>query len=121
MITEQGRAQSIAQTFCDEYSKRVILCTNSGSKSIEEICEETGIPTSTCYRRIRALLDSGFLRLERTSSPDFTREHDRYRSTFLKLSMRFENGCLTVEVDQQTLPPASADSLLVATPAIRAH
>jgi len=103
IITDQARAQAIAQTFSDENSKKIILCTNLGSRSIEEISEEAGISVSTCYRRMRALIDAGFIRLERSRANNSGRERDCYRSTFSNLAIRIQNGSLTVEVDSHAI------------------
>ena len=92
IIKDQVRAQSIAQTFSDEYSKKIILSTNIGPVSIEEISESTGIPLSTCYRRIRTLTNAGFIRLEKSESRGDSREHDCYRSVFSKMAIRIEGG-----------------------------
>ncbi len=118
IITDQTRAQAIVQTFSDENSKKIILCTNSGSRSIEEISEEAGIPMSTCYRKMRTLLDAGFIRLERSNSVPYGKEHDCYRSTFSNLAIRIENGSLIVEVDSQVLNQSCEAPLLV-TPTLR--
>ena len=116
IIADLKRAEAIAQAFSDECSKKIILCTNSGPRSIEEISEEAGIPMSTCYRRTRALIDSGFIRLERNSSVSYGREHDRYRSTFSNLAIRIENGSLIVEVDS---PVSNHETLSLVAPALR--
>ena len=115
IIKDQVRAQSIAQTFSDEYSKKIILSTNIRPVSIEEISESTGIPMSTCYRRIRTLSDAGFIRLEKSESRGDSREHDCYRSVFSKMAIRIEGGGLTVEVDPES-PTDNLQLPLLVTP-----
>ena len=58
MVEEQDRKDAVLLAMSDRYMRRVIAATMVDDKSIEDIAKEKEIPVSTCYRRVRELMES---------------------------------------------------------------
>ena len=58
MVEEQDRKDAVLLAMSDRYMRRILAATMVYDKSIEDICKEKEIPVSTCYRRIRELVES---------------------------------------------------------------
>lgn len=103
----------IAEAISDEFSRMILNSSALQGRTVEEICDEQGIPQSTCYRRIRRLSDEGVMVVERTVVASTGRKYAIYRSTFTRLDVRLENGVLSAYA---TLNPAVADRLRYTSP-----
>jgi predicted transcriptional regulator len=98
----------IARAISDEFCVRILSSTVLEGKTVNEICEEEGIPQSTCYRRIRNLVDEGVLVIEKIVVAPTGRKYAIFRNTFYGFEVRLENGTMSVYA---TLNPAVADKL----------
>lgn len=67
-------------------------------KTIGEICFEEQIPLSSCYRRVRQLVDLGLVIVERRIITEEGKKYAVYRSTLSSLDMRMENGKVFADV-----------------------
>jgi len=101
-------AEVIAEAMSDEFSRTMLGSSVLQGKTVDEICEEGGIPQSTCYRRMRHLVDEGAMVIERIVVASTGRKYAIYRSTFSRFDVRLENGVISVCA---TLNPAAADKL----------
>ena len=104
LISDKEKALEIVRAFSDEYSRKIILALVSHPLRIEEICNEGRIPTSTCYRRIRELVRSGILKVERTGFSNEGKKAVWYTTSFKEVSIDFDSGELTVEVSSTREP-----------------
>jgi len=98
----------MAEAISDEFSRMMLSSSVLQGKTVDEICEEGGIPQSTCYRRMRHLVDEGAMVIERIVVASTGRKYAIYRSTFSRFDVRLENGVISVYA---TLNPAATDKL----------
>jgi predicted transcriptional regulator len=98
----------MAEAISDEFSRLMLSTSVLQGKTVDEICEEGGIPQSTCYRRMRHLVDEGAMVIERIVVASTGRKYAIYRSTFSRFDVRLENGVMSVYA---MLNPAVADKL----------
>jgi len=69
----------------------------SKGKSVEEICAETGVPTSTAYRKIREMTESGLIFVERITVSDEGKKRIVYRAAYSKVAVQCDLGNFVVE------------------------
>jgi len=89
--------EDLMEMLSDEYSRKILYSTVSEAKSAAEIAEENEIPLSTCYRRIRWLLDSHLLRVEKIILTDKGKKSALYRSRIKDIRVAFKGGRLSIE------------------------
>lgn len=82
----------------DEPSRRILNSAILEGKTVEEISAEQGLPLSTCYRKVRFLVDGGLLLLERMVVTKTGKRFAVYRSSFSEAKIDFINGGVAVEV-----------------------
>jgi len=99
LIVEQINKQvAILEALSDDYARKILISTLSDAKSIEEISHENGIPISTCYRRVRELLDMQILRVDRTIITGTGKKYETYRSAFDGASIVLSSEGVSVDV-----------------------
>jgi hypothetical protein len=117
IISDKGTAQSFADAFSDECSRKIIVSTNLRPKSIEEISEEQLIPLSTCYRRVISLVECGIMKaIDPNESGDRkwrNKRHECYMTSFSNMTIRIEKDSLVVEIDAFSPQVASKMSPLL--------
>jgi Helix-turn-helix domain len=99
MIAEQDRKDAFLQAMSDEFERKILSSTVQRTKSVEEISKENQIPMSTCYRRIRLLVDMKLLRIERTIITDSGKKYETFRSTVKDATIIFSSGEISVDVN----------------------
>jgi transposase-like protein len=99
-------AAVVAEAMSDEFSMTILSSSVSQGKTVVEICNEEGIPQSTCYKRVRHLVDEGAMVVERIVVASTGRKYSVYRSAFSRLEVRLENGVISAK---GTLNPAAAE------------
>ena len=109
-------ASAIAEALADEFSTRIISSSILEGKSIDEICAQEIVPQSTCYRRMKHLVDEGVMVVERIVLLPEGKKRVVYRSAFSRVSVKLENGVLSARV---AVNPDVADKLQRARLAVR--
>jgi predicted transcriptional regulator len=89
------QALVVAEALADDFSRAILSSSVSQGKTVEEVCFEQGIPQSSCYRRMRSLLDEGMMVVERTVIASTGRKCAIYRSAFSRLEIRLEGGVVS--------------------------
>ncbi|MCL4519813.1 MAG: helix-turn-helix domain-containing protein [Thaumarchaeota archaeon] len=87
----------ILKLMSDEYMRKIVVTALSAAKSVEEISRENGIPISTCYRRVRELVDMGILREQSIVLNDEGKKYQTYASELKEARINFSSKGLTVE------------------------
>jgi hypothetical protein len=75
-------SNSILNALGDEISRRILTSAIASGRSVEEISVEQNLPLSTCYRRIRHLVDEGLMILERLVITPAGKRFAIYRTSF---------------------------------------
>jgi len=107
-ITAPDSTAAMMEALSDEFSRRILGCAIKKGRTIGEIYVEQGIPPSTCYKRIKRLVESGVMVVERMIVPPTGKKYAVYRSTFSRLYVGWENGQLAARV---TVNPEVAEKL----------
>lgn len=92
-------SKSVLAALGDEFSERIVACTVERSRTVEEISELERIPLSTCYRRIRSLLDSGLVVIERIIITATGNRYALYRSSFKSYHVSIDSHGLDVQAE----------------------
>lgn len=109
---DPGAAEAVSKAISDPSQRRILACTASKAKSVEEISSETGIPLATCYRHVHALRDARLLAVKEIVLTDSGKKFEKFLRTFRHLRISLENDGLSVWDDD---PPISR-KILVAGP-----
>jgi len=89
---DEYMSKAILAALGDDFSDKILSCTNEHARTVEEISSHEGIPLSTCYRRIRDLVDSGLLLIEKIVITSSGRRFAEYRSSFASFSVSFDQS-----------------------------
>jgi hypothetical protein len=81
----------------DRYSRQILLSTIPQAKSVLTISNETGIPLSSCYRKVNKMVRAGSLAVERIILPPDGKKYELYRSCFRTISLNIDNGRMTID------------------------
>ncbi len=87
----------ILKLMSDEYMRKIVASAASAAKSVEEISKENGIPISTCYRRVRELVDTGILREQSIILNGEGKKYQTYSSELKEARINLSNKGLTIE------------------------
>ena len=80
-------ARHAISAISDELSSRILVSALPEAKTAQEISVEQALPLSSCYRRIRELVDQGLLMVERIVVTTGGKRYALYRSSFRTVEM----------------------------------
>jgi len=106
---------AMMEALSDEFSRRILSSIVERAKSIGEISVERGIPPSTCYKRIKHLLDTEVIVVERIVLPPTGKKYALYRSAFREFRMSWQEGQFTARVVVNTDVAAKLEKGWLAT------
>lgn len=103
---EEGRvvlqgtlAKHTITAISDELSKRILVSAVYEGKTAQEISVEQALPLSSCYRRIRQLVDQGLLVAERIVVTADGKRYALYRSSFRTVEMAADFSEVSVSAE----------------------
>ncbi len=94
---DQKKADVILRIILDQENRMIINCIKDESKTISQIVNNTGISTSTVYRKIHNLNEKKLLILSGDINIQGKREF-KYQSKIRKVVTVFEEGIIDVKV-----------------------
>jgi len=97
-VLDDSRALEVVKALSDEYSRKILLAIISKPLSIEEICAESHVPVSTCYRRVRELENHGIIRPEETIITEDGKKFIRYVSRLKQATIILDSQELKVDI-----------------------
>ena len=99
LVTEANSEMGLAflKAISDAPCNMIMRSAISKGKSVEEICSETGVPTSTAYRKIREMTESGLIFVERVIISDEGKRRIVYRAAYSKVAVQCDSGNFVVE------------------------
>ena len=104
MVVEKEKVNEVLRAVSDEYARAILASTMSQAKSVEDISNQTGIPASTCYRRVHELVSLHLLKLEKIVITDTGKKYETFRSILKNAKIGLSStGELVVDV---TLAPS---------------
>jgi hypothetical protein len=98
-------AESVAKAITDEAARKILVCTASESKTVEEISSETGIPLATCYRKVAELVRYELLAVEKIVLPARGKKVEKFKRTFRHLRISLDGNGLAVWDDDSPIIP----------------
>tara|TARA_B100000949_G_scaffold223422_1_gene225888 strand:+ start:421 stop:792 length:372 start_codon:yes stop_codon:yes gene_type:complete len=98
IITNEKQKEAILNALLDEYSRKIIDSTIDKSKSITEIIREQNIPMTSTYRRVKLLVDSKLIKVERSMVTEDGKRYYLYLSSIKNASITYNEGELIVEI-----------------------
>jgi predicted transcriptional regulator len=110
LVSEANSGMGLAfiKAISDVPCNMIMRSTISKGKSVEEICSETGVPTSTAYRKIREMTESGLIFIERVIVTDSGKKHIVYRAAYSRVAVHCDLGNFMVE----SIPNADVPDIL---------
>jgi len=92
-------ALNLSSLLADEYSGRILSLTYSQPRSVQEICDLSGIPIAVAYRRVTALEAAGLIKCLRTEISAQGRKSKYYLCQVDMARLTFREGRFEVEVE----------------------
>ena len=90
--------EALLETLSDRYSRKIFCAAVARGRTIDEICSEQRIPPSSCYKKVKHLVDQGLMIAERQVVTGGGKKYTIYRSTFTYMSLNIEGGATSVRV-----------------------
>src|SRR5207249_12078198 len=78
--SRQKQEKDVSRLLTDEYAERILVATQSTSRSVQEISDKYDIPIAACYRKIHELEEAGFLHIAVTETTPKGKTMKLYRS-----------------------------------------
>ena len=99
LVTEANSEMGLSflKAISDISCNLIMRSAISKGKSVEEICSETGVPTSTAYRKIREMTENGIIFIERVLVNDEGKKRILYRAAYSKVAVQCDPGNFVVE------------------------
>lgn len=97
-IRDLQSSYSILNVLGDELSRRILTSAITSGRSVEQISAEQNLPLSTCYRRIRHLVDEGLMIQERIVISQAGKRFAIYRTSFSDVAITFDRGEVAAEI-----------------------
>ncbi len=88
---------AILKLISDKSSNMIMRSAVPRGKSVEEICSETGVPTSTAYRKIREMTESGLIFIERVIVTQAGKKQIVYRAMYSRVIVKCDLGDFVLE------------------------
>ncbi len=91
-----GLHDGVLEVLLSQTSRSILASTTERAKSIEEISADSGIPVSTCYERVAALMARGVVRRERTLIRQSGKKYALYRATVRRIQVELGVGGIDI-------------------------
>jgi len=97
-IKDKEMTMLILETFGDKMKKDMINCVSGVQMTIYEILKKCDIPQTTGYRKIKNLIENGFLTIQGYSITSDGKKIPRYTSVFEHTKINIEKNNILVSV-----------------------
>ena len=96
---ENNNAMALLHQLSDEVSYRIISCTIDLAKTATQISVENEIPLSSTYKKIKELLKSRILRIERITIDNTGKKVIFYKSKIRNIEFRMGVEGVTLQLN----------------------
>ncbi|HYY47476.1 MAG TPA: helix-turn-helix domain-containing protein [Thermoplasmata archaeon] len=93
------REKDVSRLLTDEYAERILVATQSTSRSVQEISDKYDIPIAACYRKIHELEEAGFLNVAEIVTTPKGKTMKLYRSLLKSAQLVYEGGIFRVKFE----------------------
>jgi len=98
LIKDEPAKKVVLEVLVDDYARSMLEATIYKAKSVPELMRECNVPMTSAYRRVKKLVDTRLMRVERTMITDEGVKYELYRSNVRGISVKFEAGSLEVDL-----------------------
>lgn len=96
LIKDRRLQQTLLQALADEQSARILAATAYQPRAVMDLIRDEGIPSSSAYRRVHELEESGLIVVARTVLRSDGKTYSMYKATFRELTVAFQAGEIVV-------------------------
>ena len=101
IIKSQRIKNAVLTALADEEMVKIMNCVMHRSKSFNDIiAENTRIPRTTAFRKIKWMLEKELLIVDRIVITEAGKKFSLYHSTLRAINVKYENNDVTVEAEQ---------------------
>src|SRR5207247_9583765 len=93
------REKDVSRLLTDEYAERILVATQSTSRSVQEISDKYDIPIAACYRKIHELEEAGFVKCAEIVTTPKGKTMKLYRSQLRSAVLMYQDGIFNVKFD----------------------
>ena len=93
------REKDVSRLPTDEYAERILVATQSISRSVQEISDKYDIPIAACYRKIHELEEAGFLNVAEIVTTPKGKTMKLYRSLLKSAMLVYQEGIFKVKFE----------------------
>jgi len=97
-IKDNALTMLFLETFGDEMKKNMINCVTDNQLTIYEILQKCDIPQTSGYRKIKQLIENGFLTVQGHSTSSDGKKIPKYTSVFENIKINIEKNNVLVSV-----------------------
>jgi hypothetical protein len=90
--------EAVVSSLLDGSSRKILMSTIEAAKTVESISAETGVPLSSCYRKIADLVSERMLVIERMVMTPTGKKYAIYRSAISGIHIDMGRGRIAVSV-----------------------
>lgn len=90
--------ESLLSSVLDPAGRKILVCTMDRGKTVEEISAATGIPLSTCYRKIAELSREQVVVIERMMMSGAGKKYAIYRSAVASIHIDISQDNVRVSI-----------------------
>jgi predicted transcriptional regulator len=98
-IVKSHEVRMVLTALADNEMMKVLDSAMNHSKSVNEILEETKIPRSTGFRKIKWLLKEGLIMPDKIIITPDGKKFSLYHSTLKSISIKYESTSVVVEAE----------------------
>src|SRR2546430_17082203 len=93
------REKDVSRLLTDEYAERILVATQSTSRSLQEISDKHDIPIAACYRKIHELAEAGFLNVAEIVTTPKGKTMKLYRYLLKPAQLEYQEGTFKVKFE----------------------
>jgi|SRR5581483_3049829 len=99
-IKNKKITQAILSALADQEMRAIMDSSIFRAKSFNEIVKETGIPHSTAFRKLKAMLNDGIMIVEKIEFTADGKKYSLFRSSLRSINVKYEMGEVLIEADE---------------------
>src|SRR5438046_5443268 len=93
------REKDVSRLLTDEYAERILVATQSTSRSVQEISDKYDIPIAACYRKIHELEEAGFFNVVELVTTQKGKTKKLYSSLLKSAQLVYQKAMLNVQFE----------------------
>lgn len=90
--------EAVVTSLMDTSSRKILMSAIDEAKTVESLSADTGVPLSTCYRKITEMVKDRIMVVERLVMTPTGKKYALYRSAISGIHIDMGRGQLTVSV-----------------------